>query len=85
MAVFPVEEELYQAGRQKFNADLEGSGVVIEKVDEMGDRDLAYEVQKRRRGKYLLWTVKLDGTKIANLDKQFKLNSNLLKYLFVKI
>ncbi|MDR0316146.1 MAG: 30S ribosomal protein S6, partial [Treponema sp.] len=61
------------------------NGVEIEKTDEMGDRDLAYEIKKRKRGKYVLLTIKADPAKIANLDRIFKLNANLLKYLFVRI
>jgi small subunit ribosomal protein S6 len=85
MVVLPVEDELREAGKQKLTADLESQGVVIEKADDMGDRDLAYEVQKRRRGHYILYTIKVDGPKIALLDKSFKLNNNLLRYLFVKL
>ena len=65
--------------------DLAANGVEIEKTDEMGDRDLAYEIKKRKRGKYVLLTIKCDPAKITVLDRIFKLNANLLKYLFVKV
>jgi small subunit ribosomal protein S6 len=65
--------------------DLAANGAEIEKTDEIGDRDLAYEVKKRKRGKYVLFTVKSDPAKITGLDRVFKLNAHLLKYLFVKI
>jgi small subunit ribosomal protein S6 len=83
--IFPLEEDQHKAGREHLLADLGNNGVEIEKTDEIGDRDLAYEVKKRRRGKYVLFTLKADPEKIANLDRIFKLNANLLKYLFVKI
>jgi small subunit ribosomal protein S6 len=85
MAVFPVEEDQREAGKQKLAADFEANGVVIEKTDDLGDRDLAYEVRKRRRARYVLYTIKAEAAKIAVLDKLFKLNANLLKYLFVKL
>jgi small subunit ribosomal protein S6 len=85
MVIFPIEEDQHQAGRQRLVSDLEANGVTIEKTDEMGDRDLAYEVQKRRRGKYVLYTINADAAKIAVLDKTFKLNGNLLKYLFTRL
>jgi small subunit ribosomal protein S6 len=65
--------------------DLAANGVEIEKTDETGDRDLAYEIKKRKRGKYVLFTIKADPGKVASLDRIFKLNPNLLKYLFVRI
>ena len=83
--IFPLEEDQSKACREQFLADLSASGAEIEKTDEVGDRDLAYEVKKRRRGRYVLFTLKLDPAKIAVLDRSFKLNANLLKYLFVNI
>jgi small subunit ribosomal protein S6 len=85
MVIFPLEEDQHQAGRERLLADLAANGAEIEKTDETGDRDLAYEVKKRKRGKYVLFTIKADPAKIASLDRIFKLNANLLKYLFVKI
>jgi small subunit ribosomal protein S6 len=83
--IFPLEEDQSKAGREQLLADLSANGAEIEKTDEVGDRDLAYEVKKRRRGRYVLFTLKLDPAKIAVLDRSFKLNANLLKYLFVNI
>jgi small subunit ribosomal protein S6 len=83
--IFPLEEDQYQTGRDQLLADLDTGGAVIEKTDEVGDRDLAYEVKKRRRGRYVLFTLRLDPEKLAALDRIFKLNVNVLKYLFVKI
>jgi small subunit ribosomal protein S6 len=84
MVIFPLEEDQYQAGREQLLADLNGNGAEIEKTDELGDRDLAYEIKKRRRGRYVLFTLKLDPATVAVLDRIFKLNLNLLKYLFVR-
>ncbi|MDR2471467.1 MAG: 30S ribosomal protein S6 [Treponema sp.] len=83
--IFPLEEDQYQAGRGTVLADLEAQGAEIVKTDETGDRDLAYEIKKRKRGRYVLFTLKTDPARISALDKAFKLNANLLRYLFVKI
>jgi len=83
--IFPLEDDQHKAGREQVLNDLAANGVEIEKTDETGDRDLAYEIKKRKRGKYVLFTLKADPSKIAVLDKVFKLNANLLRYLFVKI
>jgi len=85
MAIFPLEDDQQKAGREQLLTDLGNNGAEIEKTDETGDRDLAYEIKKRTRGKYVLFTIKADPGKIANLDRIFKLNANLLKYLFVNI
>jgi small subunit ribosomal protein S6 len=83
--IFPLEEDQSKAGREQLLTDLNANGAEIEKTDEVGDRDLAYEVKKRKRGRYVLFTLKLDPAKVAVLDRSFKLNANLLKYLFVNI
>jgi small subunit ribosomal protein S6 len=83
--IFPLEEDQHQAGREQLLTDLGNNEAEIEKTDEVGDRDLTYEVKKRRRGKYVLFSLKADPEKIANMDRIFKLNANLLKYLFVRI
>jgi len=85
MVIFPLEEDQHKAGREKLLSDLGNNGAEIEKTDEVGDRDLAYEIQKRRRGKYVLFTIKANPASITTLDRIFKLNANLLKYLFVNI
>ncbi|MCL2441973.1 MAG: 30S ribosomal protein S6 [Treponema sp.] len=83
--IFPMEEDQHRAGRELLLSDLAANGVEIEKTDEIGDRDLAYEVKKRKRGKYVLLVIKSDPAKITVLDRIFKLNANLLKFLFVRI
>jgi len=83
--IFPMEEDQNKAGRDNMFSDLKSNGVEVEKTDELGDRDLAYEVKKRKRGRYVLLTIKADPAKITALDRIFKLNTNLLKYLFVRI
>ena len=83
--IFPSEEDQHKLGRDQLMNDLGNNGVEIVKTDEIGDKDLAYEVKKRRRGRYVLLTIKADPEKIAVLDRIFKLNANLLKYLFVKM
>lgn len=85
MTLFPLEEDLSKAGRDQVLKDLENNQVEIVKTDEIGERDLAYEVQKRKRGRYVLFTLKIDPAKVTALDRVFKLNANLLKYLFVRI
>jgi len=85
MVIFPLEEDQQKAGREQLLTDLGNNGVEIEKTDEIGDRDLSFEIKKRRRGKYVLFTIKADPAKITNMDRIFKLNTNLLKYLFVNI
>jgi len=85
MAIFPTEEDQHSAGRERLLGDLAAGGAEIEKTDELGERELAYEIGKRKRARYALFTLKAEPAKIAAFDKAFKLNAGLVKYLFVKI
>jgi small subunit ribosomal protein S6 len=83
--IYPLEEDQYQSGKETVLADLSAQTAEIVKTDELGDRDLAYEIKKRRRGRYILYTLKLDPVKLTELDRIFKLNANILRYMFVRI
>ena len=83
--IFPLEEDQFQAGKETVLANLAAQEVEITKTDEIGERDLAYEINKRKKGRYIFYTLKADPVKIALLDKVFKLNANLLRYLFIRI
>jgi len=83
--IFPLEEDQHKAGREQVLADLAAQGAEIEKTDENGDRELAYPIKKRTRGRYVLYTLKIEPSKLVVIDRAFKLNQNIVKYLFVNI
>ena len=85
MTIFPAEEEKYNAGLATLRSTLSEYGVEIEKEESFGDRDLCYEVKKQKRGRFLLLIIKANPAKVVELNRQFKLNPELLKCMFVKI
>lgn len=85
MTIFPIEEELYKNGIESTRTVLSEFGAEIESEESYGDRDLCYEVKKRNRGRFLLLNIKVNPAKIIEIDRQFKLNVNLLKFMFVRI
>ena len=85
MTIFPAEEEKYNAGLATLRSTLSEYGVEIEKEESFGDRDLCYEVKKQKRGRFLLLIIKANPAKVVELNHQFKLNPELLKFMFVKI
>lgn len=85
MTIYPIEDEKFKDGTEKVKAVLAQFGATIEKEESYGERDLAYEINKIKRGKFVLFTVKANPAKIVEINTQFHLNGNLLKSLFVKI
>jgi small subunit ribosomal protein S6 len=84
VALFPSEEELFRAGKEAVVAELNKNGAHDMKEEDMGDRILAYQIKKRDRGHYILFTMDYDPQKVTPAERSFKLNQNLLKYLFVR-
>ena len=84
IAVFPSEEELFRQGKETVAAELAKQGARDVKEDDMGDRNLAYMIKKRTRRHYILFTMNLDPQKVVPAERAFKLNANILKYLFVR-
>jgi small subunit ribosomal protein S6 len=85
VAVFPSEEEFFRQGKEAVAAELQKQGAADVKETDMGDRQLAYTIKKKDRGHYILFTMNLDPQKVTPAERTFKLNPNLLKYLFVKV
>jgi small subunit ribosomal protein S6 len=85
MTIFPMEEDQFKTGLESLKETLSEFGVEIEKEEPFGDRDLSYEVKKRRRGRYILFVIKANPAKIIEIDRRFKLTTELLKYLFVRV
>ena len=85
MAIFPLEDEKSKKGAVDVKGTLAKFGAEIEEEKPFGDRDLTYEIKKQKRGRFVLFTMKLNPSKITEIDKEFKINMNLLKYQFVRI
>ena len=85
MTVFSTEEDKFKAASDAVRSVLANFGVKIDKEESYGDRDLTYVIEKQKRGRFVLFTVSANPAKITEIESQFKLTQNLLKWLFVKI
>ncbi|MDQ7008788.1 MAG: 30S ribosomal protein S6 [Candidatus Gracilibacteria bacterium] len=64
---------------------LDKAGAKITKEDIIGDKKLAYPINKKERAFYALYNLELDGTKIKEISKEMNLNRSIWRYMFVKI
>lgn len=85
MVVFPLEEDRFKTSAEAVRKVLADYGVQIESEEPYGDRDLTYEVKKQTKGRYVLFNIKASPEKIVEIDRQFKLISELLIFLFVRV
>jgi len=85
MTIFPLDEDRSKKGLETVRQVLSTFGAEIAKEEPFGDRDLTYEIKKQNKGRFVLMNVNANPAKIADISAQFKLNNDLLKYMFVLI
>lgn len=56
----------------------------IEKIEELGKKNLAYEVNKNKTGYYLDIEFYADDEDVRDLELYCRKNENILKFIFVR-
>ena len=71
-------EEKYSKIVEKLDGD-------IVKLENWGLMNLSYLIKKNKKGNYIHFKIKADGNVISELEKNEKIDKNLLRYLTVKV
>lgn len=79
-----VDEEGVKALVQKFT-DLINSDGKVEKVDELGKKKLAYEVQKNKEGYYVVFYFEANPSLISELERIYRITDEVIKFMSVKV
>lgn len=58
-------------------------GKILEKK-EIGLRDLAYEIDKFRKGYYVLFNVETTGEAVKEYERVCRINDNIIRFISVK-
>ena len=66
------------------NVCLAREGAELVGTNEMGMRKLAYQVEKHNRGYYTVLFYKAEGTTIDELERNLRINEDIIKFLTVK-
>ncbi|MBV9569901.1 MAG: 30S ribosomal protein S6 [Alphaproteobacteria bacterium] len=64
---------------------VEGEGGKVEKQEYWGLRGLAYRIKKNRKGHYVLLNLNAPAKAIQELERQLKINEDVLRYMSVKV
>jgi len=64
---------------------VEGEGGKIEKQEYWGLRGLAYRIKKNRKGHYVLLNINAPSNAVVELERQLKINEDVLRYITVKV
>ena len=57
----------------------------IVKTENWGLLNLSYLIKKNRKGNYIHFKIKAEGDTISELEKNEKIDKNLLRYLTVRV
>ncbi len=61
----------------------EAGEVVV--AENMGKRKLAYEVQKEKKGTYLIMQFKGNGATVLELERNYRLTESIIKFMTIRI
>ena len=82
--IFRTEADAFKGGLEKVKEELNKAGANIVKEDDMGDREMAYQIKKESRGHYYFFDLELKPDSIVTLERNIKLFNEVLKFMFVK-
>lgn len=60
-------------------------GGTVVRVDDVGRRRLAYPIQKKTEGYYVLFEIDGTGQEIAELERRMRVNDSILRYITVRV
>jgi len=92
----PLYEHIFIARQDISPAQVEGltetlakivtdNGGKIEKSEYWGLRSLQYKIKKNRKGHYSLFNISAPGDAIAELERQERINDDVLRALTVRV
>ena len=77
-----AEDEVKEAVLNKIQEVISANGEV-EKVDTWGNRKLAYQIAKFSEGFYVLLNFKASADLPKELDRNLKINENVIRHMIV--
>ena len=84
--VKPTLDEAYRTDLiERLHAILTSNGATVEKVDEWGLRDLAYEINDFKKGYYVVTTFKSENEAINEFNRLVRINKDVMRHMIVRL
>lgn len=64
---------------------IEKEGGTVVRMDDIGRRPLAYQINKRTEGHYVLFEVDGTGQEIAELERRMRVNDMIMRYVTIRV
>ena len=71
--------------KTKYSKIIEKNEGEIIKIDDWGLLNLSHEINKNKKGNYIHFKLKGNGLTVSELEKNEKIDKNLLRFLTVKV
>ncbi|HET7627701.1 MAG TPA: 30S ribosomal protein S6 [Bacillales bacterium] len=79
-----LEEEGQKSVAERFDKILTDNGAEINKVEEMGKRRLAYEIDDYREGVYRVVYTTASPEAINEFDRIAKINDDIIRFMTIR-
>ena len=79
-----VEEEARKALIAKFNDLITGNGGSVDKVEELGKRRLAYAIDYKTEGYYVLVNFQAEAELPKELERNLQISDSVIRYQVIK-
>ena len=80
-----VDEEARKALIERFGAMIESNGGTVEKTDEWGKRHLAYPINDKAEGYYVLVNFSADPSVPKEIERNLGITESIMRYLVIRI
>ena len=80
-----VEEEARKGLIEKFNNLIVNNGGVVEKVEEWGKRRLAYAIDYKTEGYYVLVNFSAESELPLELERNLKITDSVIRYQTIRL
>ena len=64
---------------------IEKEGGTVVRMDDIGRRTLAYPIDKKTEGHYVLFEITGSGQEIAELERRMRVNDMIIRYMTVRV
>jgi small subunit ribosomal protein S6 len=64
---------------------IEKEGGTVVRMDDIGRKQLAYPIDKKTEGHYVLFEIEGSGQEIAELERRMRVNDMIIRYMTVRV
>lgn len=83
MIIFDEETLAWDQCKSFLYETLKENSVKILEEKDMGIRDLAYEINRKRKGHYYLLQLEAEQVALPELQKVFKIAKHVMRYIII--